>query len=297
MSRRFSSPERQGEKQAAHVMKQVQGTIVKSVGTVRNYEQALRNVATHLAYSQQNLKDLTPDSAKIYLEHRAEQVGQKALDMERQAIQLMMQHVTHKLEPTERLDVIKSEIAQILSSRAYTSEQVQAIAAAQAPQNALATEIAYSAGLRAHELLTLQRADLRPADDRPALESKFSHRNGVLYTVTGKGGLTREVLIPSHLAERLEDRRLSVPQQVTDRGIHYQKHYEIGGGRAFSQSFSRASNNVLGYSHGAHGLRHSYAQERMDELRSNGITREIALETVSQEMGHFRADITEVYLR
>lgn len=297
MSRRFSSPERQGEKQAAHVMKQVQGTIVKSVGTVRNYEQALRNVATHLAYSQQNLKDLTPDSAKIYLEHRAEQVGQKALDMERQAIQLMMQHVTHKLEPTERLDVIKSEIAQILSSRAYTSEQVQAIAAAQAPQNALATEIAYSAGLRAHELLTLQRADLRAADDRPALESKFSHRNGVLYTVTGKGGLTREVLIPSHLAERLEDRRLSVPQQVTDRGIHYQKHYEIGGGRAFSQSFSRASNNVLGYSHGAHGLRHSYAQERMDELRSNGITREIALETVSQEMGHFRADITEVYLR
>lgn len=278
-------------------MKQVQGTIVKSVGTVRNYEQALRNVATHLAYSQQNLKDLTPDSAKIYLEHRAEQVGQKALDMERQAIQLMMQHVTHKLEPTERLDVIKSEIAQILSSRAYTSEQVQAIAAAQAPQNALATEIAYSAGLRAHELLTLQRADLRAADDRPALESKFSHRNGVLYTVTGKGGLTREVLIPSHLAERLEDRRLSVPQQVTDRGIHYQKHYEIGGGRAFSQSFSRASNNVLGYSHGAHGLRHSYAQERMDELRSNGITREIALETVSQEMGHFRADITEVYLR
>lgn len=297
MSRRFSSPERQGEKQAAHVMKQVQGTIVKSVGTVRNYEQALRNVATHLAYSQQNLKDLTPDSAKIYLEHRAEQVGQKALDMERQAIQLMMQHVTHKLEPTERLDVIKSEIAQILSSRAYTSEQVQAIAAAQAPQNALATEIAYSAGLRAHELLTLQRADLRPADDRPALESKFSHRDGVLYTVTGKGGLTREVLIPSSLAEKLEDRRLSVPQQVTDRGIHYQKHYEIGGGRAFSQSFSRASNNVLGYSHGAHGLRHSYAQERMDELRANGLAREIALETVSQEMGHFRADITEVYLR
>ena len=297
MSRRFSSPERQGEKQAAHVMKQVQGTIVKSVGTVRNYEQALRNVATHLAYSQQNLKDLTPDLAKIYLEHRAEQVGQKTLDMERQAIQLMLQHVTHKLEPTQRLDVIKSEIAQILSSRAYTTEQVQAIAALQAPQNALATEIAHSAGLRAHELLTLQRADLRPADDRPALESKFSHRDGVLYTVTGKGGLTREVLIPSNLAEKLEDRRLSVPQQVTDRGIHYQKHYDIGGGRAFSQSFSRASNNALGYSHGAHGLRHSYAQERMDELRSNGLAREVALETVSQEMGHFRADITEVYLR
>lgn len=297
MSRRFSSPERQGQKQAAHVMKQLQGDIVQSVGTVRNYEQALRNVATHLAHSAENLKDLTIENANSYLEFRSEQVGQKALDMERQAIQLMMQHVTHKLEQNERLPVVKSEIEQVLKSRAYTPEQVQAIAALQAPQNALATEIAHSSGLRAHELITLQRADIQPADPRPALEEKFSQREGVLYTVTGKGGLTREVQIPSHLADRLEDRRLDTPQNVTDRNIHYERHYEIGGGRAFSQSFSRASSNALGYSHGAHGLRHSYAQERMDELYRAGIERHIALEVVSQEMGHFRPDITEVYLR
>lgn len=126
MSRRFSSPERQGEKQAAHVMKQVQGDTVKSVGTVRNYEQALRNVATHLAHNSENLKDLTTERANSYLELRAEQVGQKALDMERQAIQVMMRHVTHKLEPNQRLPVVKSEIEQVLNSRAYTVEQVQA---------------------------------------------------------------------------------------------------------------------------------------------------------------------------
>lgn len=297
MSRRFSSPERQGEKQAAHVMKQVQGDTVKSVGTVRNYEQALRNVATHLAHNSENLKDLTPERANSYLELRAEQVGQKAIDMERQAIQVMMRHVTHKLEPNERLPVVKSEIEQVLNSRAYTADQVQAIAAEQAPQNALATELAHSAGLRVHELITLQKADIQPADQRPALEEKFSQREGVLYTVTGKGGLTREVQIPSHLSERLEDRKLDTPQQVTDRGVHYERHYEIGGGRAFSQSFSRASISALGFSHGAHGLRHSYAQERMDELRAAGIERHTALEVVSQEMGHFRPDITEIYLR
>lgn len=295
--RRFSSPEKQGTKQAASVMKQMQGTVIKSVGTVRNYEQALKNVATELARHNESLKDITPERAIAYLEQRAEMVGQKSLDMERQALQAMMQHVTHKLEPDERLPVVKSEHEQILESRAYTPEQVQEIAKHQAPQNALATEIAYSAGLRAHELLTLEKAENRPADERPSLTDKFAEREGELYTVTGKGGLTREVLIPHDLAQRLEDRRLDEPRMVTDRGIHYEQKYDIGAGRNFSQSFGRASEKALGWSNGAHGLRHSYAQERMEELQRAGASREHALEVVSQEMGHFRAEITEVYLR
>ncbi|MFT7318300.1 MAG: hypothetical protein ACI8WF_002750, partial [Pseudoalteromonas distincta] len=43
--------------------------------------------------------------------------------------------------------------------------------------------------------------------------------------------------------------------------------------------------------------RHSYAQERMIELNALGFKYKTALETVSQEMGHFRPEITEVYLR
>lgn len=294
---KFSSPEKQGQRQATSVMKELQGEHLQSVGTVRNYEQALRNVGTELARHGGHLRDLTPEGAKAYLEARAENVGQKSLDMERQALQSMMQHVTHQLAPSEKLDVTKSHQESTLEARAYTPEQVQAIAQQQAPQNALSTEIAHAAGLRAHELATLERADLRPADDRPSLDEKFSHREGATYTVEGKGGLVREVQIPTHLAERLEERRLDTPQQVTDRGIHYEKNYDIGSGRAFSQSFSRASENALGFSNGAHGLRHSYAQERMEELRSHGMERGHALEVVSQEMGHFRPDITEVYLR
>ena len=62
-------------------------------------------------------------------------------------------------------------------------------------------------------------------------------------------------------------------------------------------SFSKASNRALFFSNGGHGLRHSYAQERMDELKGLGLSRQVALETVSQELGHFRAEITEVYLK
>ncbi|MGE6106154.1 site-specific integrase, partial [Aeromonas veronii] len=160
----------------------------------------------------------------------------------------------------------------------------------------LATELAYAAGLRAHELLTLRRGEERAADPRPALASKWQGRNGVIYTVHGKGGLVREVLLPHALAERLEAVRLDAPLAITDRGIHYQSHYDIGGGQRWSNSVSAASERALGWSTGAHGLRHSYAQERMAELQAS-LSSDAALTTVSQEMGHFRPEITETYLR
>jgi integrase len=104
-------------------------------------------------------------------------------------------------------------------------------------------------------------------------------------------------MLSKELADRLEDRRFDEPKQVTDRGVFYEQRYDIGGGKQFTDSFSKASDRALDWSTGAHGLRHSYAQERMDELQKIGYDRETALETVSQEMGHFRSEITEVYLR
>ena len=293
--RSFRSP----ASQAAHVMKSVQGSVIRSVGTVRNYEQGLTRVAE---WAQQHridggLRGMTRDLAVRYLEERGQDVGQKTLDMERQAMQAMMQYVTHQLPPGEPLPVIKSEHQQALESRAYTAAQVERIVDAQTPKNSLATEIAYASGLRAHELLTLQPAGERKADPRPTLDTKFAEREGVRYTVDGKGGLVREVLIPHELSERLEALRLETPQRVTDRGIFYHSHYDIGGGQRWSNSFSAAADRALGWSTGAHGLRHSYAQDRMIELQNRGLTRNQALETVSQEMGHFRPEITETYLR
>lgn len=295
MSRRFSSPEKQAEKMAAAVGRDFNSEL-KSVRTIANYQQALKNVALTQVNNGQHLRDITPERAQAYLETRANEVGQKTLDMERQALQKLMQ-MTGALNPTEKLAVTKSQHEQKLESRAYSKEQVSAITERQTAKHALATQVAYSAGLRAHELLTLQKADQRPADPRPANEEKFAGRTGEIYTVTGKGGLIRDVLIPNQLAEKLEERRLETAQNITDRGVHYKQHYDLGGGQRWSASFSKASNARLGWSSGAHGLRHSYAQERMHELQKTGLSYERALETTSQEMGHFRPDITEVYLR
>lgn len=306
---RFSKP----PQQAAAVMKNLQGSILRSVGTVRNYEAALTRVAQHMREERLGaLVDLDPVAALDYLRRRATAVGQKQLDMERQAIQSMLRHVTARLGEGETLAVIKSTAEQSpgkpghpslgrrLSeeSRLYTREQIALIAARQTGHNSLATEIAAAAGLRAHELLTLQRTHRQLADTRPAHERKFSglRESSVGYTVRGKGGLVREVRLPLPLAKRLEARRLSEPRRVTDRGVHYRQHYELGGGQPWSKSFSAASKTALGWSRGAHGLRHAYAQQRLAALQRD-LPREAALVVVSQEMGHFRPDITLIYLR
>ncbi|MHC8390179.1 hypothetical protein ACYZTM_19580 [Pseudomonas sp. MDT2-39-1] len=177
-------------KQAASVMKQLQGSHIKSVSTVRNYEQRLKQITVHLQeHRLGSLRDMTPTRALEYLRQRAEVVGQKTLDMERQALQAMMQHVTHQLPPGQTLVVIKSTapatqkgkagqptLGRRLAeqSRSYTPEQVTLIAARQSPHNALATEISHASGLRAHELLTLRRIHHKAPDVRPAHALKFS---------------------------------------------------------------------------------------------------------------------------
>lgn len=283
--------------QAANVMKQLQGKDISSVGTVRNFEESLSRVAEY-ANKELNcgLKEITPDQAHAYLTDRAVQIGQKALDMERQAIQKMMQNVSNRLTPNGKLYVIKSENKQVLESRAYSKEQISIVAKSQNERNSLSTEIAHSAGLRAHELLTIQPICERKPDDRPTHEAKFSGRNGVRYTVEGKGGLVREIQLPKQLSERLEMHKLNTAKLVVDRGINYHSRYDIAGGKNWSNSFSAASKRTLNWSGGGHGLRHSYAQERMNELQAH-MPRALALEVVSQEMGHFRPNITEVYLR
>jgi integrase len=291
---KFSSP----KKQAASVIKEVQGTIIKSVGTARNYEATLTRIAEFIKENKfGSLRQLTIEKAINYLEVRGQNVGQSQLNMERQSIQLMMKHVTNELRQDKTLPVIKSELTESKNSRAYTQEQVLAIVNSQFERNSLATAIAYRAGLRAHELLTLRPEKDQQPDNRPELKTKFFGRVGVFYTVVGKGGLTRQVLIPVHLSNQLEKLRLLKPKQMIDRNISYKQHYAINGGNRWSSSFSSASKRTIGKSFGAHGLRHTYAQNRMGELKVLGLNRLQALETVSQEMGHFRADITETYLR
>ena len=269
----------------------VQNLNLLSQGTERNYEQAMKGVVEFLNENKLgDIRSLDAEKALAYLEARGQEVGQKTLDLDRQALQACM---------GIKLEVIKSELANTLTSRAYTPQQTALVATAQSEKNSLATQIAQNAGLRAHELLTLRYVSERQADTHREYRSdRFAGRSDiVIYTVEGKGGLCREIAIDRSLAAKLETTRLSEPKTVYDRNIGYKQNYDIGGGQNWSNSFSAASNRELGWSTGAHGLRHEFAQARMNSLQEKGITYQTALEIVSQEMGHFRPEITEVYLR
>ncbi len=263
---------------------------IHSLGTKRNFTQALILFTKWLQKNKRgDLKSATVKIAKDYLEERGQQVAQKTLDQDRQALQLYL---------TTKLPVIKSELTQALKTRAYSNDQVKKITEAQTKKYQLATHIALSAGLRAHELFTLCKINERSASShRNWSKKRFLGREGQRYSVIGKGGLIREVLIPLSLAQQLETNRLEKTILITDRGIHYEQQYDLGGGKNWSNSFSAASNRCFGWSHGAHGLRHTYAQQRMSELQLLGLFYQTALSIVSQELGHFRPDITEVYLR
>ena len=293
----FRSP----AKQAAHAVRQltVHGTPrhgsgncgqIHSKGTERAYEQALTGLVEWLQLNKKgDLKGLSKTDAERYLKERSESVGQKTLDLDRQAISAVL---------GIKLASIKSEIATIKQSRAYIPRHIAMVAAKQSAKYALATEIAANAGLRAQELLTLRPANERPADKhRQYRNDRFTGLKGIRYTVEGKGGLCREVMLSAALAEKLEANRLDQPITVYDRGVKYEQHYAIGGGKLWTDSFRLASMRALGWTNGAHGLRHTYAQLRVISVQMENYSFEQAKLIVSQEMGHFRASVIEEYLR
>jgi len=275
---------------------------IHSIRTSQERSRALVRAVNQIKeqYGIGNLREITESMALSYLKNRVDEVGQKSLDNERLALQMLNQpgFAMHKIRIERVKNNSSSSHVRYVGGRAYTDKQVSLIAQAQNKHNELATLISHAAGLRQHELYTLRPAVERsPSKDRLWSKERFTGREGVSYTVIGKGGLIREVLIPHALAQRLEESRMDTPRIIIDQGISYQNMYHIGAGRAWAASFRSAAERTIGSHKGPHGLRHSYAQERMKELREQGFLYRRALGIVSQELGHFRPEITEVYLR
>jgi len=262
---------------------------MQSIRSSNDTADALAKIAREMKVKR--IKQITPEAAEKYLQIRQDNfASQKSLDRDRKALSIAL----HKVMPR-----LKAVSEQTLSSRSYNREQIKSITSAMSEKNSLATKIAYDAGLRAHELITLKRVEEgEKTSSRTWTDDRFSGREGERYLVTGKGGLVREVQISKKLSEQLESRRLSQPKVRVDRKVNYVQRYDLGGGNALSASFTRAAQRALGFSHGLHGTRHTYAQERVDELkRFYKISHDDARDIVAQELGHFRGDITETYLR
>ena len=273
---------------------------VKSVGTARSYRQTFKLASRFCAQHKTPLGKISKDLANQFLQHRAPQIQNTQLQNERKALEHHLQNIYSN--KNINLDKISStREPPKLVPRAYSHDQVKLIIKHSSDRQALSTAIAYQAGLRASELLTISRAIDRPVTHRTNEWSSERFTGGReqwnTYTVIGKGGLPREVKLSDELAQRLEQHRHAEPLLRTDRTIHCNQLYNINGGQTFSQQFGYASRQSLGFSNGAHGLRHAFAQQRLAELMAAGKTAEQAKPILSQELGHWSEKIIERYLR
>ena len=214
---------------------------VQSVRSQGDLIMALAKIAKDL--NVKRIKQITPEIAEFYLTQRRENFSsQKSLDRDRKALSIAL---------NEAFPRYKAISDQVLFSRAYSKKQITEITSGMRKQNALATMIAYCAGLRSHELITIRRIDEgKKTNTRTWNDDRFASRDGQLYLVTGKGGLVREVLVSNDLATQLESCRLDEPIIRIDRGVRYIQRYGIGGGQSLSQSFTAASGRKLGFSNG-----------------------------------------------
>lgn len=266
---------------------------IHSVGSSNAYQQSLKQFAKWLIKhgSLNGVHKATSKQADAYLLYRANQVQQKTLNRDIRAIEILL---------STKLQRVTSNVPQSglsLQSRVYSRDQIALIQQAQSEANAFSTQVAWEAGLRASELLSLRRSDEASASHHRKWHSRrFSGLDGVVYIVKGKGGLIREVMLSQETASRLEVHRLPAPIEVHDRGIKHHKYYDIRGGQSWSQSFRAASKRTLGWSKGGHSLRHTYAQRRILQLSAR-FSFSTAKQIVSQELGHFRKDIIHAYLR
>jgi len=266
--------------------------------------------------SVNRIKDITPDMFQLFID-RQKQKGKSSGTLRNysRAIQAAYTYLHGEQISFDGLEPRSSDAP--TDNRAFTCEQVFEIINHQRFEFAMMTEIAFSAGLRATELTTIRSASEYPGvvTDKSRQENLERHEGNrwlgryqdedvSYYTVTGKGGLEREVAITQTLAYQLEIFRLSESRKITAaRGEDtrvFSQYYDIPSGEVWARNFSKTSKLLFGDSrkdHGPHGMRHTFAKIRIKELQRLEFSWNDAREIISQEMGHFRPSETDTYLR
>lgn len=263
--------------------------IITSIATETKFRGNLKRIILWLNKNNLTINQINPELSIRFLEEISETLSQSTLDGYRNTLNTLFDL---------NLPFTTSKIKTTLVGRAYREDQIAFLAELSESRLRLSILIAARSGLRACELNSIARNDEIFEDRRSWTSNRFAgRRNFIIYTVTGKGGLKRNVAIPPDLAKNLELFRLPVPVIDRQREINCKKYYAIFGSQIFSQKFSKLSMRHFGWSSGGHGLRHFFAQNRLVELQQLGYLWNEALQILSQELGHFCDKNTLTYLR
>ena len=246
--------------------------LIHSVRTAGAYRETLERTARWMQARGHvdGCRNMSAEDAAAYLTERAENVTQKTLNQERQALQKCLPQFDGVQLP--RIKATKPPTPLSTDSRAYTREQIERIRIRQREDNAFSTHLVATTGIRGIELYTIRRLNEQPSSShRRWNPERFAGREDwASYSVLGKGGLVREIRLPPKMARELEARRRETPRTVTEREVKYEQHYDIAAGKSWATSFSEASRRELSWTTGGHGPRHTYAQERFDYHQGRG---------------------------
>jgi integrase len=140
-------------------------------------------------------------------------------------------------------------------------------------------QIQSESGCRIHEISQIRDNQLKGLGKDP-----YNGKEVGVVTIVGKGGKQREVYLKPDTYNKLAE-------NIKNSGI-----FKVGKS-AYTNSVKEAANSVGQKYSGTHDFRHSWVQNRFAEVQKMGFSNEQSLRSVSEEIGHVRGDITEVYLK
>lgn len=243
------------------------------------------------AFRKQNLNNIQGKHLEAYVEQMKEAgYSNSYITTNLSAIRYFVDQLpggdSTRLPTNDQLEVGRSQAERLGPDRSWRQaefDQVKQIAKDNGNQRiADMMQIAKDHGLRIHEVTRLDKAQLGQA-----------LKSGML-TVKGKGGLVRQV--PLHNRDHIEKlHRATAPGQKVFVESGEKTHHVIQQAKNFISNHRPATETGRG-NLSFHGLRHTYAQGRYSQLLTQGLSEKASMTQVSKELGHFRPEITKVYL-
>jgi integrase len=279
------------------------GAILRSDRTVQRYQGDLGRAAEHIQqkYGVIRLKDITQAQAQGYIDQRLkERICVRTVQGYAKALELLplVGKLTLPSRTTDPKDRPKER-------RAYTLDQIKEIQK-NLPSFAarLATQVIVESGCRSQDLASMCLESERPLRNARLTKlhpDRFAGREDwVKVSFIGKGGHEYTSTISAELAKEVTKFRLYEARDFRERNqdnVVTKQYYDIPAGKRLSLIWTDASKRTFGFSRGIHGLRHTFAQERVKAMQALDVAWDKILECVSQQMGHYRAEQVGVYLR
>lgn len=261
------------------------------------YKSGVKHLAKLLAvaYNKKSMNNISNSALELYVE-QAQEAGysSKYLNTNMSAIRFFIDQIKDSsyVKTNSELGVISvKQEDRIGPNRAWSADQVREMykiaRESGYTRESEAIRLAYAQGLRIHEVTKLDRATLLNALKTNKL------------TIKGKGGLIRQVPIRNQ-ASRDHIKQLAIQTPATSYKVfvlkNEQTHEVIKGIQNFIQNYRYKVVEPGGHNITYHGLRHTYCQERYKELIQSGKNDHNARLQISRELGHFRIEITNIYL-